>query len=48
MKFIKSLTEAEKITLIDASRYAPWTRFRQRAHAVYLSGKRYCHSSTLR
>ncbi len=41
MKFIKSLTEAEKITLLDASRYAPWARFRQRAHAVYLSGKRY-------
>ncbi len=41
MKFIIPLTEAEQITLLDASRYAPWARFRQRAHAVYLSGKRY-------
>lgn len=41
MKFVKGLSEAERRTLLDASRYAPWPRFRQRAHAVLLSGKRY-------
>lgn len=41
MKFVKGLSEAEQRTLLDASRYAPWPRFRQRAHAVLLSGKRY-------
>jgi transposase len=41
MKFVKRLSEAEQRTLLDASRYAPWPRFRQRAHAVLLSGKRY-------
>ncbi|NOU20552.1 MAG: IS630 family transposase, partial [Methyloglobulus sp.] len=41
MKYIKGLNEAERQTLLDASRYAPWPRFRQRAHAVLLSGKRY-------
>ncbi len=42
MKFVRELTEAERQTLWDAARYAPWARFRQRAHAVYLSGKGYC------
>lgn len=41
MKFVESLTEVERETLWDAARYAPWTRFRQRTHAVYLSGKGY-------
>jgi len=41
MKFVKGLSEAEQHTLLDASRYAPWSRFRQRAHAVPLNGKRY-------
>ena len=41
MKYIKGLSEAERQTLLDASRYAPWPRFRQRAHAVLLSGKGY-------
>jgi len=41
MKFVKGLSEAERRTLLDASRYAPWPRFRQRAHAVLLSGKHY-------
>jgi transposase len=41
MKFVKKLTEAEQKTLLDGSRHAPWSRFRQRAHAVYLSGKGY-------
>jgi transposase len=41
MKCTKGLSEAERQTLLDASRYAPWPRFRQRAHAVYLSGKGY-------
>ncbi len=41
MKFIKGLSNAEQRTLLDASRYAPWPRFRQRAHAVILSSKRY-------
>jgi len=41
MKCVKKLTEEEQKTLLDASRYAPWSRFRQRAHAVYLSGKGY-------
>jgi len=41
MKFVKGLSEAERRTLLDASRYAPWPRFRQRTHAVLLSGKHY-------
>jgi transposase len=41
MKYVNRLSEAEQRTLLDASRYAPWPRFRQRAHAVLLSGKRY-------
>ncbi|MGZ5030575.1 MAG: helix-turn-helix domain-containing protein [Methylobacter sp.] len=41
MKFVKGLSEAEQRTLLDASRYATCPRFRQRAHAVLLSGKRY-------
>jgi transposase len=41
MKFVKALTEEERQTLWDAARYAPWMRFRQRTHAVYLSGKGY-------
>jgi transposase-like protein len=41
MKYVKGLSEAEQRTLLEASRYAPWPRFRQRAHAVLLSGKRY-------
>ncbi len=41
MKFVKALAEAERQTLLDAARYAPWARFRQRAHAVYLSDKGY-------
>lgn len=31
----------ERRTLLDASRHGPWRRFRQRAHAVLLSGKGY-------
>lgn len=41
MKRIKALTEAERLTLREAFRYAPSSRFRQRAHAVYLSDKGY-------
>jgi transposase len=41
MKFVKNLNEAERQTLLDAFRYAPWPRFRQRAHAVLLSAKGY-------
>jgi transposase len=41
MKFVKNLNEAERRTLLDAIRYAPWPRFRQRAHAVLLSAKGY-------
>ena len=41
MKHIKTLTKEEQRTLLDAARYAPESRFRQRAHAVYLSGKGY-------
>lgn len=41
MKFVKGLSKAEQLILLDASRYAPWPRFRQRAHAVMLSSKRY-------
>lgn len=41
MKSVKGLSEAERQTLLDASRYAPWPRFRQRAHAVLLSAKGY-------
>jgi len=41
MKRIKTLTREEQQTLLDASRYAPDSRFRQRAHAVYLSDKGY-------
>lgn len=41
MKFVKGLSNAEQRTLLDASRYAPWPRFRQRTHAVLLSSKRY-------
>jgi len=41
MKRIKTLTLEEQQTLLDASRYAPDSRFRQRAHAVYLSDKGY-------
>lgn len=41
MKRVKPLTKEEEKTLLDASRYAPESRFRQRAHAVYLSGKGY-------
>ena len=41
MKYVKGLSEAERQTLLDASRHAPWPRFRQRAHAVLLSGKGY-------
>lgn len=41
MKFVKSLSEAERQTLLDAFRYAPWPCFRQRAHAVLLSAKGY-------
>jgi len=41
MKRIKTLTPEEQQTLLDASRYAPESRFRQRSHAVYLSGKGY-------
>jgi transposase len=41
MKYVKGLSEAEQRTLLDASRYAPWPRFRQRAHAVLLNGKGY-------
>jgi transposase len=44
MKYVNRLSEAEQRTLLDASRYAPWPRFRQRAHAVLLSGK--CYSLT--
>ena len=39
MKRIKTLTKEEQRTLLDAARYAPESRFRQRAHAVYLSEK---------
>jgi len=35
MKRIKTLTLEEQQTVLDASRYAPDSRFRQRAHAVY-------------
>jgi transposase len=41
MKRIKTLTLEEQQTLLDASRHAPESRFRQRAHAVYLSDKGY-------
>jgi transposase len=41
MKHIKALTKEEQRTLLDAARYAPESRFRQRAHAVYLNGKGY-------
>jgi hypothetical protein len=41
MKRIKTLPPEEQQTLLDASRYAPESRFRQRSHAVYLSGKGY-------
>lgn len=41
MKRIAPLTKEEQRTLLDASRYAPESRFRQRAHAVYLNGKGY-------
>lgn len=41
MKQVKPLTKEEEKTLLDASRHAPESRFRQRAHAVYLSGKGY-------
>jgi len=41
MKRIKTLTLEEQQTVLDASRYAPDSRFRQRAHAVYLSDKSY-------
>lgn len=41
MKRIKALTKEEQKTLLDAARYAPESRFRQRAHAVYLCGKGY-------
>jgi len=40
-KRIKTLTLEEQQTVLDASRYAPDSRFRQRAHAVYLSDKGY-------
>lgn len=42
MKQIKALTKEEQRTLLDAARYALESRFRQRAHAVYLCGKGYC------
>lgn len=35
------LTKEEQRTLLDASRYAPESRFRQWAHAVYLNRKGY-------
>lgn len=41
MKRIKALTKEERRTLLDAARYAPESRFRQRAHAVYLNDKSY-------
>lgn len=41
IKRIKTLTLEEQQTLLDASRHAPESRFRQRAHAVYLSDKGY-------
>jgi transposase len=41
VKRIKGLTKEEQRTLLDAARYAPESRFRQRAHAVYLSGRGY-------
>jgi transposase len=41
MKYVKGLSEAERQTLLEAFRHAPWPRFRQRAHAVLLSGKGY-------
>lgn len=41
MKRIMVLTKEEQKTLLDAARYAPESRFRQRAHAVYLCGKGY-------
>lgn len=45
MKQIMPLTKEEQRTLLDAARYAPESRFRQRAHAVYLNGKGYCINS---
>jgi len=41
VKRIKALSKEEQRTLLDAARYAPESRFRQRAHAVYLNGKGY-------
>ena len=41
MKRIKALTEEEQVTLLEAARHAPESRFRQRAHAVYLNNKGY-------
>lgn len=41
MKRIKALTKEEQKTLLDAARYAPESRFRQRAQAGYLCVKGY-------
>ena len=39
MKYIKPLTEAERVTLQEAWKYGPTARVRQRAHALLLSGQ---------
>lgn len=36
IKRIKPLTKEEKRTLLDASRYGPESRLRQRAHAPFI------------
>ena len=41
MKFVASLTEAERETLREALKYGPSARVRQRAQAVYLSSRGY-------
>lgn len=39
MKYVKPLTEAERVTLQEAWKYGPTARVRQRAHALYLSAQ---------
>lgn len=41
MKYVKPLTEAERVTLQEAWKYGPTARVRQRAHALYLSAQRF-------
>ena len=41
MKYVKELTEAERVTLREAWKEGPTGRVRQRAHALYLSAQGY-------